>query len=179
MRFRFSPLFQELGKVNLNLKRVEFELLLHRIFPMSTVTVVSWKMHFRFARQTSGAIRYYPLSRQMSRGVLNFRNTHRRNGATSGKTFRLFGEHALPEDVSRNPNRPRDHLLSARERPTAKTLVIAAFIFGACPCAIRRHIYIAIPRSLWSRRSYLLDAYNMQGRGALLRISALETTRSM
>lgn len=99
-------------------------------------------MHFRFAQRTS-AIRYYSLSRQMSRGVLNFCNTHRRN-----QPVRCFRKLSVSSDntlegISRNPNRSRDHLLSAEsapEHPTAKTLLIVAFIFGACPCAIRHEI---------------------------------------
>lgn len=96
-------------------------------------------MHFRFAQRTS-AIR--SLSRRMSRGILNFYNTHRRN-----QPVRRFRKLSVSSDtlegVSRNPNHSRDHLLSAEsalERPTAKTLLIVTFIFGACPCAIRREI---------------------------------------
>lgn len=57
-------------------------------------------------------------------------------------------------------------------RPTAKTLLIVTFIFGACSCAIRCEIrprHIAIPwRLSRPRGSYLPDACDMQGRHAPL-----------
>jgi len=94
---------------------------------------------------------------------------------TSGKLF--VSSESIPEDVSHNPNRPRDHLLSARERLTAKTLLIAAFIFDACPCAIRRHI--AIPRSLRTAKILFARCIRHTRETRALRITALETTRSM
>jgi len=52
-----------------------------------------------------------------------------------GGTFRHRSPAAASEIV---PKTPRDHLLSARECAAASALSMAAFIFGACPCAARR-----------------------------------------
>jgi len=108
------------------------------------VIVVGVKMHFRFTRRTS-AIRYFSLSRQMSRpsrGVLNFCNTHHRN-----EPVHCFGKLSVSSDstlkgVNHNPNRLRDHLRSELERLIAKIFLIVAFIFGVCSCVICREIRI-------------------------------------
>lgn len=70
-------------------------------------------MHLRFARRTS-AIRYYSLSRQISRGVLNFCNTAETSRFTAAENFPSL--QITPSKVSRNPNCSRDHLLSAPDR---------------------------------------------------------------
>jgi len=98
------------------------------------VIVVGVKMHFRFTRRTS-AIRYFSLSRQMSRssrGVLNFCNTHHWN-----ESVHRFGKLSVSSDstlegVNHNPNRLHDHLRSELERLIAKIFLIVAFIFGVC-----------------------------------------------
>jgi hypothetical protein len=99
-------------------------------------------MHFRFARPT-WAIRYCSLPREpTSRVVLNFRNTRSplqrarwERAIPLGGTFRHRSPAAASGIV---PKTPRDHLLSARECAAASALSMAAFIFGACPCAARR-----------------------------------------
>lgn len=117
-------------------------------------------MHLRFARRTS-AIRYYSLSRQISRGVLNFCNTAETSRFTAAGNFPSL--QIAPSKMSAATLTV--HVIIYCLRPTAKTLLIVTFVFVACPFAARSNRYIAI---LWYlprlRGSYLPDACDMQGR---------------
>lgn len=124
-------------------------------------------MHFRFARRTS-AIRYYSLSRQILRGVLNFCNTAETSQFAASRNF---------PSLQITPSKVSAATLTARVityclRPSAqprKTLLIVTFIFGAWSCAIRREIRAAYchPLVSFSTSSYLFDACDMQGRHTL------------